>query len=69
MKPGLQITYGKTQFLGTKYSEKLALETKYGKIELVNEFKYIGEIMQKSGLYIKSNEERVPKSQKTYKLT
>ena len=69
IKTGLQISYQKTQFFDTKSLDKSPLKTKYGTIAQVNEFKYLGEIMQKSGLNTKANEERISKLQKAYKLT
>ena len=47
-KVGLQISYEKTEFMCTKLNIQ-NLNTKYGKINRVNQFKYLGEIIEPSG--------------------
>lgn len=47
-KVGLQISYEKTEFMCTKMSIK-NLNTKYGKIHRVQQFKYLGEIIEPTG--------------------
>lgn len=68
-KAGLQISYEKTQYMDTKSTDRHPLVTKYGKITQVENFKYLGETIQKTGLNTKSNEERITKLQKAYRLT
>lgn len=68
-KTGLQISYEKTKYMERKPSNNKHIKTKYGTIERVPHFKYLGEIIQPSGLDLTANLERIKKLQKAYKLT
>lgn len=47
-KVGLQISFQKTEFFATKLDTQI-LNTKYGKINRVTHFKYLGEILEPTG--------------------
>lgn len=68
-KTGLQISYDKTQYIERVPQNKLPIVTTHGKIIQVSHFRYLGEIIQPSGINLRANEERIRKLQKAYKLT
>ena len=45
------------------------METKYGKIKRISQFKYLGEIIQNSGMETKTNKSRFQKMETDYRLT
>lgn len=68
-KAGLQISYDKTQYMERRPENKSPLITQYGEITQVPHFKYLGEIIQSSGLNRIANEQRIAKLQTAYRLT
>lgn len=68
-KTGLQISYEKTQYIENKPADNLPITTQYGKVAQVSDFRYLGEIIQPSGLNSRANQERISRLQKAYKLT
>lgn len=67
-KVGLQISFEKTVFFCTQL-ETTVLNTKYGIIRRVPYFKYLGEILEPTGLEKKSQENRELKLRRAYGRT
>lgn len=68
-KVGLQISFEKTEFMTCLKTAPKFLNTKYGKIRRVSQFKYLGEIIQESGLEKDANEARCQKMATAFRLT
>lgn len=68
-KTGLQISYAKTQYMERLPSDNSDIVTRFGKVSRVPNFKYLGEIIQPSGLNTEANKQRVCKLQRAYCLT
>ena len=68
-KVGLQISFEKTEYMTNMKSAPKSLNTKYGKIKRVHQFKYLGEIIQESGLEKFANEARCQKMTTAFRLT
>lgn len=66
-KVGLQISFEKTEFFATQTTINI-LNTKYGKINRVKHFKYLGEVIQPTGLEKLSQETRLQKVKKSLGL-
>lgn len=68
-KTGLQISFQKTQFIERSPSNNFPMVTRYGNVSRVPHFKYLGEIIEPSGLNLIANQTRIKKLQKAYRLT
>lgn len=68
-KVGLQISFEKTEYMANLKHAPKFLNTKYGKIKRVHQFKYLGEIIQESGLEKIANEARCQKMTTAFRLT
>lgn len=65
-KVGLQISFVKTEFMATKHTKTQNLITKYGTINRVNHFKYLGEIIEPTGTERLAQKAREVKMRKAY---
>lgn len=65
-KVGLQISFSKTEFMTTKHIKIQKLVTKYGTINKVNYFKYLGEIIEPTGTEKLAQKARELKMRKAY---
>ena len=68
-KAGLQISYEKTQYMEKQKNYVYTIRPKFGTIERVEKFKYLGEFIQIGGSNKASNVDRTEKLQKAYKIT
>lgn len=68
-KVGLQISFEKTEYMSNVKSAPKSLNTKYGKIKRVHQFKYLGEIIHESGLEKFANDARCQKMTTAFRLT
>lgn len=68
-KVGLQISFSKTEFMATKHIETQNLITKYGTINKVHYFKYLGEIIEPTGTERLAQKTRELKMRKAYGKT
>lgn len=67
-KVGLQISFQKTEFFCTKFNIH-SLNTKYGKINRVKHFKYLGEILEPTGGEKVAQKIRQQKMKRAYGMT
>ena len=68
-KVGLQISFEKTEYMTCLKTAPKYMNTKYGRIKRVSQFKYLGEIIQESGLEKAANEARCQKMATAFRLT
>lgn len=66
---GLQISFEKTKYITCNKQAPKCMETKYGKIKRVSQFKYLGEIIQENGIETIANKSRCQKMETAYRLT
>lgn len=68
-KVGLQISFDKTQYISNQKIAPKSIVTKYGKINRVHKFKYLGEIILANGLEREANEWRNHKLKRAFWMT
>ncbi|KAI5720012.1 hypothetical protein M8J77_000651 [Diaphorina citri] len=68
-KTGLQISFEKTEFITTIKRAPKQMKTKYGVINKVEKFKYLGEIIQANAMDKEANHKRVNKMEVAFQLT
>lgn len=68
-KVGLQISFEKTEYMSNQREAPKCLNTKYGKINRVHKFKYLGEIIQPNGLEGEANNQRCQKMKRAFWMT
>lgn len=68
-KVGLQISFEKTEYMTCNKQAPKFLNTKYGEIRRVSQFKYLGEIIQENGLEKAANKLRCQKIATAFRLT
>uniref|UniRef100_A0A8D8RIQ9 Craniofacial development protein 2 n=2 Tax=Cacopsylla melanoneura TaxID=428564 RepID=A0A8D8RIQ9_9HEMI len=68
-KAGLQISFEKTEYIADVIQAPKQMKTKYGKINRVPKFKYLGEIIQPNGLDKEANKVRARKMENAFQLT
>ena len=66
---GFQISFEKTEYMTCNKQAPKLMETKYGKVKRVPQFKYLGETIQENGMETKANEIRCQKMETAYRLT
>ncbi|KAI5734809.1 hypothetical protein M8J77_010675 [Diaphorina citri] len=68
-KTGLQISFEKTEYITDVEKAPKQIKTKYGQINRVAKFKYLGEIIQPNGLDKEANKVRARKMETAFQLT
>ena len=68
-KVGLQVSFEKTEYMTCLKTAPKYMNTKYGKIKRVSQFKYLGEIIQDTGLEKEANQVRGQKMGTAFRLT
>ncbi|KAI5746185.1 hypothetical protein M8J77_000906 [Diaphorina citri] len=68
-KTGLQISFEKTEFISSNTKAPKEMKTKYGTINRVEKFKYLGEIIQANASDKEANIKRSAKMETAFQLT